>query len=81
VNRGFLTHEEQLLEDVSKIRDIPAVIVQGRYDVVCPATSAWALHRRWPEADLKLVEDAGHSAYEPGILHELITATDRFASR
>jgi proline iminopeptidase len=80
-NRGFLTHEDQLLDDVDKIRDIPAVIVQGRYDVVCPMTSAWALHRRWPEADLRIADDAGHSSYEPGILHELISATDRFASR
>jgi proline iminopeptidase len=79
VNRGFLSHEDQLLDDVEKIRTIPAVIVQGRYDVVCPPVSAWDLHRRWPEADLRIVEDAGHSAYEPGILHELVTATDRFA--
>lgn len=79
VNRGFLSHEDQLLDDVEKIRTIPTVIVQGRYDVVCPATSAWELHRRWPEADLRIVEDAGHSAYEPGILHELVSATDRFA--
>ncbi len=81
VNRGFLSHEDQLLDDVGKIREIPAIIVQGRYDVVCPMTSAWALHRRWPEADLRIVDDAGHSSYEPGILHELISATDRFASR
>jgi len=79
VNRGFLAHEDQLLDDVSKIRHIPAVIVQGRYDVVCPATSAWALHRRWPEADLKIIDDAGHSGYEPGILRALVAATDRFA--
>ncbi len=81
VNRGFLKHEDQLLDDVSKLKGIPTVIVQGRYDVVCPATSAWALHRRWPESDLRIVEDAGHSAYEPGILHELVEATDRFAAR
>ncbi|MDQ3034263.1 MAG: prolyl aminopeptidase [Myxococcota bacterium] len=81
VNRGFLTHEDQLLDQVECIRDIPAVIVQGRYDVVCPATSAWDLHRRWPQAELRIVEDAGHSAYEPGILHELVSATDRFAEK
>ena len=80
VNRGFMTHEDQLLDDVEKIRHIPAVIVQGRYDVVCPATSAWALHRRWPEATLRIVDDAGHSGYEPGILAELVAATDRFAA-
>jgi proline iminopeptidase len=63
---------------VGKIRHIPTVIVQGRYDVVCPMESAWALHRAFPEADLRIVPDAGHSAFEPGNLHELITATDRF---
>jgi len=57
------------------------VIVQGRYDVVCPMQSAWELSRAFPEARLKIVPDAGHSAYEPGIVHELITATDTFASR
>ncbi len=79
VNKGFLTHETQLLDDVERIRKIPGVIVQGRYDVVCPATSAWDLHRRWPEAELVIVDDAGHSAYEPGILDALIQTTDRFA--
>ncbi|HTC27850.1 alpha/beta hydrolase, partial [Dyella sp.] len=59
----------------------PAVIVQGRYDVVCPMRSAWDLHRAWPEADLRVVQDAGHSAFEPGIARELIEATDRFARR
>ena len=78
MNRGFFARDAQLLEDVGKIRHIPAVIVQGRYDVVCPMESAWALHRAWPEADLRLVPDAGHSALEPGIIHELVNATDRF---
>jgi proline iminopeptidase len=77
-HRGFFKTDAQLLDDVQKIRHIPAVIVQGRYDVVCPMESAWALHRAWPEADLRVVPDAGHSAYEPGNLHELIEATDRF---
>ena len=57
---------------------IPAVIVQGRYDVVCPMQTAWTLHRAWPEAELRVVADAGHSAFEPGNTHELISATDRF---
>lgn len=78
VNGGFFEHEEQLLRDVSKIRGIPGVIVQGRYDVVCPTMSAWELHRAWPESTLHIVDDAGHSAYEPGIVHHLISATDRF---
>jgi proline iminopeptidase len=68
----------ELLANANRIRHIPGVIVQGRYDVVCPMMSAWALHRAWPEADFKLVQDAGHSAFEPGTLHELVLATDRF---
>jgi len=79
VNGGFLDGPDQLLRDVGRIRHIPGVIVQGRYDVVCPMTSAWDLHRAWPEADFRLVADAGHSAFEPGIIHELITATERFS--
>ena len=79
VNRGFLKREDQLLRDVRKIRRIPAVIVQGRYDVVCPVRSAWDLHRAWPEADLQIIGDAGHSAFEPGNSRALVAATDRFA--
>jgi proline iminopeptidase len=81
VNRGFFAAENELLDGVERIRKIPAVIVQGRYDVVCPIDTAWELHRRWPEADFRVVVDAGHSAYEPGITHELVTATDRFLKR
>ena len=76
VNKGFFNREEQLLEDVEKIRHIPAVIVHGRYDVICPIKTAWELHTAWPEADFRIVPDAGHSAYESGIAHELVTATD-----
>ena len=79
VNRGFMKNERQLLKGVDRIRHIPAVIVQGRYDVVCPMMSAWDLHRAWPEAAFHVVPDAGHSALEPGITHELMAATDRFA--
>ena len=80
LNRGFLTGERALLAaaNVAKIRRIRGVIVQGRYDVVCPMENAWALHRAWPEADLRVVNDAGHSAMEPGTVHELVIATDRF---
>lgn len=81
VNGGFLEADDQLLREVPKIRDIPAVIVQGRYDVVCPMRSAWHLHRAWPEAELVIVPDAGHSAFEPGIARALRKATDRFAKR
>lgn len=80
VHGGFFEHEDQLLRNAGRLRGIPAVIVQGRYDVVCPMRSAWDLHRAWPEADLRIVPDAGHSAFEPGIAHELIEATDRFRS-
>ncbi len=79
VNAGFLECDEQLLRDVPLIRDIPCVIVQGRYDVICPMRSAWALHRAWPEAKLVVVPDAGHSAFEPGIARGLREATDAFA--
>ncbi len=79
VNDGWVDGARALLANVGKIRHIPGVIVQGRYDVVCPATSAWDLHRAWPESDLRIVPDAGHAAAEPGIVHELVSATDRFA--
>lgn len=79
INRGFFKRDDQLLHDVPRIRHIPGVIVQGRYDVVCPMKSAWDLHRAWPEAELKIIGDAGHAASESGILSALIDATDRFA--
>jgi len=80
VNDGWLTDGRELLApaNIEKIRKIPGVIVQGRYDVVCPAKSAWDLHRMWPEADLRIVPDAGHAASEVGIVHELVAATDKF---
>jgi proline iminopeptidase len=79
VNKGFFDHDDQLLRNCKRLRKIPAVIVQGRYDVVCPARSAWDLHRAWPEAKFVLVHDAGHSMTEPGIRSALIEATDGFA--
>lgn len=79
VNRGFFRRDDQLLRGASKIRGIPGVIVQGRYDVVCPIRSAWDLHRVWPEARLVIVPDAGHSMSEPGIRSALIAETARFA--
>jgi len=78
VNHGFM-EDNQLLDDVDKVRHIPAVIVQGRYDVVCPAVTAWELSQAWPEADFRIVPDAGHAAFEPGNIHELVMATDAFA--
>ena len=79
LNGGWF-REGQLIEDVGAIRGIPAVIVQGRYDVCTPIMTAWDLHRAWPEADFVVVPDAGHSATEPGIARALRAATDRFAS-
>ncbi len=78
INGGFLDSDGWLLDNVGRIREIPGVIVQGRYDVATPVRSAWDLHRAWPEAEFRLVPDAGHAITEPGILHELIEATDRF---
>ncbi|KAG0560264.1 hypothetical protein M758_10G161900 [Ceratodon purpureus] len=75
-NRGFFTCDSHILDNVDKIRHIPAVIVQGRYDVCCPMRSAWDLHREWPEADFRIVATAGHSATEPGIASELVTACE-----
>jgi proline iminopeptidase len=80
VNDGFFDAAREPLSParIARIRHIPGVIVQGRYDVVCPMETAWALHRAWPEADLRIVADSGHSATEPGTIHELVSATDRF---
>jgi proline iminopeptidase len=78
VNDVFLETQEQLIENIAKIRHIPARIVHGRYDVVCSMENAWDLHKAWPEAELKIIPDAGHSASEPGIIDALVEATDKF---
>ncbi|KAB1208302.1 Proline iminopeptidase [Morella rubra] len=77
VNRGFFPTDSFLLDDVGKIRHINTTIVQGRYDMCCPMMSAWDLHKAWPEADLKVVPNAGHSANEPGIAAELVAANEK----
>ena len=77
-NRGFFESDGWLLDNIDKIRSVPCVIVQGRYDVVCPMTSAWDLKKAFPEAELVIVPDAGHSAQEPGIISGLVTATNKF---
>jgi proline iminopeptidase len=79
INKGFIDPEDKLLLNIDRIRKIPAVIVQGRYDIVCPMMSAWELHRAWPEAEFIVVADAGHSMSEPGIRTCLMEATDKFA--
>ena len=78
MNEGWFD-EGQLIRDAAKVAHIPTVIVQGRYDMCTPATTAWDLHRALPEADFFMIDDAGHAFDEPGILDALITATDRFA--
>ena len=79
VNGGFFKQDDQLLRNVRRIRHIPGTIVHGRYDVICPVRNAWELSQAWPEAQLHIVPDAGHSAFEKGMVHELVTATDRYA--
>jgi len=77
-NNCFFDTDNYLIENVDRIRHIPAVIVHGRYDMVCPFTNAWDLHRAWPEASLEIVPNAGHAASEPGITDALVRATDSF---
>ncbi|MBK7843162.1 MAG: prolyl aminopeptidase [Bdellovibrionales bacterium] len=79
VNNAFLKSDNWLLENIGRIRQIPCEIVQGRYDIVCPMTSAWELSRAWPEAKLHIIPDAGHSAMEEGIRSRLIEITERMA--
>lgn len=81
INNAFFSSDNFILENISKIKNIPGWIVQGRYDVVCPAKSAWDLHKAWPEANLTIVPDAGHAASEPGIRSALISATNTFAAK
>lgn len=76
-HQGFFS-DDQLIRNVARIHHLPAVIVQGRYDVVCPPVSAWRLHQAWPQARLEMVEDAGHAASEPGTRAALVAATERF---
>lgn len=84
IENHYFTHggwleEGQLLREAGRLRDVPGVIVQGRYDMACPAETAWALHRAWPQARFEMIEGAGHAYNEPGILDALIRATDGFA--
>ena len=77
-NNCFFETDNYLLEHVDRIRHLPAVIVHGRYDIICPLMSAWELHRAWPEATLNIIPDAGHATSEPGITDALVRATDGF---
>jgi proline iminopeptidase len=77
-NRGFFDRDDQLIANAHLLRDIPGIIVHGRYDLCTPVFIAWDLHRAWPEADLRIVPDSGHAMTEVGIIHELVSATERF---
>ncbi|HWS02033.1 MAG TPA: prolyl aminopeptidase [Gammaproteobacteria bacterium] len=80
INNSFL-EPDQILARADRLKGIPGVIIHGRYDVVCPVEQAFALHQAWPEAQLEVIADAGHSATEPGIVDALVRATDAFAER
>lgn len=80
MNNSFL-EDNQILKNSDKLINIPGVIVQGRYDLICPMESAWELHQAWPTAELKIIADAGHSATEPGSVDALVSATDDIANR
>jgi proline iminopeptidase len=80
INGIWMRNDNQILEDVYKIRHIPTEIVHGRYDVVCPVENAWDLKRAFPEATLHITPDAGHAAKEPGTLAKLVEITERFKS-
>ena len=80
INKGFFEKETWILDNIDKVRNIPSVIIQGRYDVVCPMISAWDLHSVWPEADFHIIQDAGHSMTEPGIRSKLIEYTEAYSS-
>ncbi len=78
VHRCFFKTDNWLIEHIDPIRNIPAVIIQGRYDIICPMENAWELHKAWPEAQFEVIKDAGHAASEPGITDALVRATDNF---
>jgi len=78
---GAFLNPDQLLRDADRLAGVDGVIVHGRYDVVCPIDQAWALHQAWPRAQLEVIDGAGHSVFEPGIVDALIRATDAFADR
>ena len=80
VNQAFL-EPNQLLRDMDRIAHLPGIIVHGRYDVICPLDNAWALQQAWPNSELQIIRDAGHSAGEPGIIDALVRATDGMARR
>ena len=81
INKGWFKTENQLIENIEIIRSIPSVIVQGRYDAVCPMKTAWELSQAWPEAEMIIAPASGHTAFEKEITHALISATDKFGKK
>jgi len=79
-NRGFMDTDDQIIARARLLRDIPGVIVHGRYDLCTPAANAWDLHQAWPEAELNIIADSGHAMTEPGIVDALVRATEKFKS-
>jgi proline iminopeptidase len=77
-NKGFFDSDDQLIARAPLLRDIPGVIVHGRYDLCTPVATAWDLHKAWPEAELVIVPDSGHAMSEPGIVDALVGATEKF---
>ena len=80
MNNCWLDSDNHLIENMHKIKHIPGVIIHGRYDIVCPVIQAWDLHKAWPEADLHIIPDAGHSIFEDGIKNKILEYTDRFSN-
>ena len=80
MNNCWFDSDNYLIENMHKIRDIPGVIIHGRYDIICPVIQAWDLHKAWPEADLHIIPDAGHSIFEDGIKNKILEYTDRFSN-
>ena len=80
-NRGFFESDGQLIKNARRLKDIPGVIVHGRYDLCTPISTAWELHKAWPEAEYRVVPDSGHAMTEPGIIAELVRATEGFKTR
>ena len=75
MHQGFL-EENQLLEQADRLQGIPGIIVHGRYDMVCPLDNATALHERWPESELRIIREGGHSPFEPAMADALVHATN-----
>ncbi|MGA7329239.1 MAG: prolyl aminopeptidase [Rhodomicrobium sp.] len=80
INNGFLRSDNQLIEDANRIGHLPGTIIHGRYDVVTPLKNAWDLAKAWPKAELRIVADSGHAMTEPGIVHEIVTATTKYGA-